>query len=187
MLRLPEAEHLWPWSCSVCSIHPYSQASPKGAVAPGTTSCRGCGCKELRLPNVSGFSQWWLCLAQGCRTFGFGSLWTVARLQIPPYLRRVNRADFSRKRGKNPCGSRFVKQLPDLHPDQLSSSYPTNLIFPSMALYSREHSSINYPQSASGQCTAVPAAWHFKAKISKLLNQLKPIRSCLNMNIDLRI
>lgn len=77
---------------------------------------------------------------------GFGSLATVARLQIPAYLHRVNGADFSRKGGKNPCGSQFVKQLPGFYPDQISSGYPTNLIFPSMALYSREHSSINYPQ-----------------------------------------
>lgn len=93
------------------------------------------------------------------------------------------------KKGKKQktCGSCFAELPPGFHPSRVSPCYPTNLIFPSMAFYAREHGSINYPLSASGQCRAVAAAGCFKAKISGLLNQLQPLRSCLNVNIDLGV
>lgn len=75
-----------------------------------------------------------------------------------------------------------VELPPGFHPSRVSPCYPTNLLFPSMALYS-----INYPLSASGHCRAVAAAGRFKAKISGLLNQLQPRRSCLSVNIDLGV
>lgn len=80
-----------------------------------------------------------------------------------------------------------VELPPGFHPSRVSACYPTNLIFPSMALCSGERSSINYPLSASGRCGAVAAAGRFKAKISGLLNQLQPLRSCLNVRIDLGV